>query len=89
MWVPGKTCSLCSKHFTADDFERPLNMELNLKRELKKDSIGFCVYPTIHAKHEGEDDEPPSKRSRDKRMVRKILTRVRDIPCDFFLRFCF
>ena len=71
MWVPGKTSSLCSKHFTADDFERPLNMELNLKRELKKDSIGFCVYPTIHAKREGEDDEPPSKRSRDKRMVRK------------------
>ena len=26
MWVPGKTSSLCSKHFTADDFERPLNI---------------------------------------------------------------
>ena len=71
MWVPGKTSLLCSEHFTVDDFERPLNMELNLKRELKKDSIGFCVYPTKHAKREGEDDEPPSKRRRDKRMVRK------------------
>ena len=65
MWVLGKTSSLCSEHFTADDLERPLNVELNLKRELKKDSIGVCVYPTKHAKR-GEDDKPPSKRSRDK-----------------------
>ena len=70
MWVPGKSSSLCSDHFTADDFDRPLNMELNLKRDLKKDDIGVCVYPTKHAKREGEDDEPPSKKSRDKRMVR-------------------
>ena len=66
----GKSSSLCSDHFTADDFDRPLNMELNLKRDLKKDDIGVCVYPTKHAKREGEDDEPPSKKSRDKRMVR-------------------
>jgi len=45
MWVPGKTSSLYSEHFTVDDFERPLNMEVNLKHELKKDSIGVCVYP--------------------------------------------
>ena len=32
MWVPGKMSSLCSEHFTADDFERQLNVELNLKR---------------------------------------------------------
>ena len=50
MWVPGKTSSLCSKHFTVDDFERPLNMELNLKRELGKWKIlkfperrGYCL----------------------------------------------
>ena len=70
MWVPGKTSLLYSEHFTADDFERPLNMEVNLKHELKKDSTGVCVYPAKHAKREGEDDKPPSKRSIDKQMVR-------------------
>lgn len=70
MWVPGKTSSLYSEHFTADDLEMPLNMEVNLKYELKKDSIGVCDNPAKHAKREGEDDKPPSKRSRDKQMVR-------------------
>ena len=47
-----------------------MNSGLNLKRELKKDDIGVCVYPSKHAKRkEDEDQEPPSKRSREKRMV--------------------
>jgi len=56
----GKTSSLCSEHFTADNFQRPLNTEVNLKRDLKQDQIGVCVLPSIHAKRKG-DDEPPSK----------------------------
>ena len=48
--MPGKTSSLCSDHFAVDDFERLLSMEFNLKRDLKKDVIGVCVYPTKHAK---------------------------------------
>ena len=71
MWVPGKTSSLCSVHFAPDDFQRPLNKEVNLKRDLKKDEIGVCVFPSIHAKRKGEDDEPPSKKRREARMVRK------------------
>ena len=71
MWVPGKTSSLCSEHFAPDDFQRPLNKEVNLKRDLKKDEIGVCVFPSIHAKRKGEDDEPPSKKRREARMVRK------------------
>ena len=71
MWKPGKTSSLCSMHFNDEDFTRLMNSGLNLKRELKQDDIGFCVYPSKHAKRkEDEDQEPPSKRSRQKRMVR-------------------
>ena len=73
MWVPGKTSSLCSQHFKEEDFaSRPLNLSIKMKRELKSDDIGVCVYPTRHATREGEDHEPPSTRSREKRMVRNL-----------------
>ena len=68
--MPGKTSSLCSKHFAPDDFQRPLNTEVNLKRDLKKDEIGLCVFPSMHAKRK-EDDELPSTKRREARMVRK------------------
>ena len=32
-----------------DDFQRLLNTEVNLKRDLKQDEIGVCVFPSIHA----------------------------------------
>ena len=73
MWVPGKTSSLCSEHYASDDFQRPLNTEVNLKRDLKKDEIGVCVFPSIHAKWKGVDDEPPSKKRMEARMVRKYF----------------
>ena len=74
MWVPGKTSSLCSEHFASDDFQRPLNTEVNLQRDLKKDEIGVCVFPSIHAKRKGEDDEPPSKKRMEARLnVRKYF----------------
>ena len=38
-----------------------------MKRSLKSDGIGVCVFPSIHAKAQEETEEPPSKR--DKRMV--------------------
>ena len=63
MWVLGKKASsLCSKHFAPDDFVKPLNTEVKIKLDLKKDEIGVCVFPSIHAKQEGEKDEPPGKR---------------------------
>ena len=46
----GKTSSLCSEHFAPDDFQRPLNTGVNLKRDLKQGEIGVCVFPSIHAK---------------------------------------
>ena len=69
--MPGKTSSLCCEHFAPDDFVRPLNTEVKLKLDLKKDEIGVCVFPSIHAKREGEKDEPPAKKRREQRMVRK------------------
>ena len=73
MWVPGKTSSLCSLHFKEEDFIRPLNPSLKMKRDLKRDDIGVCVYPARYIKWKAKDHEPPSKRSREKRMVRNQL----------------
>ena len=68
-WVPGKTSSLCSLHFKEEDFIRPFNAAgVQLKSKLK-DDIGVCVFPTVNAKREREDHEPPSKTSREQRIV--------------------
>ena len=65
-----KTSSSCSMHFNDEDFTRLMNSGLNLKRELKQDDMGVCVYSSKHAmQKEDEDQEPPSKRSREKRMI--------------------
>ena len=65
-----KISSLCLLHFKEEDFMRPFNAAgVQLKSELKKDDIWVCVFPTVHTKHEGEDDEQPSKTSREQEMV--------------------
>ena len=46
-WVPGKTSSLCSVHFKEEDFQ--FRLDSKMKRSLKSDEIGICVYPSIHA----------------------------------------
>ncbi|CAH3185337.1 unnamed protein product [Porites evermanni] len=71
MWVPGKTSSLCCKHFAQDDFQRPLNTEVNLKRDFKKDEIGVCVFPSMHPKRK-EDDELPSTKRREAQMAQTV-----------------
>ena len=87
MWVPGKTSSLCCKHFAPDDFQRPLNTEVNLKRDFKKDEIGVCVFPSMHPKRK-EDDELPSTKRREAQMVRKYShTCSRHFMWFFFLWF--
>ena len=60
MWVLGKTSSLCCEHFAPDDFQRQLNTEVNLKRDLKQDEIGVCVFPSIHATRKGDPSWMPS-----------------------------
>ena len=45
-WTPGKTSSICSVHFKHEDFTRPFNS--NLKRALREDEFGVCLWPTIH-----------------------------------------
>ena len=66
-WKPGKTSSLCSIHFKEEDFQ--FRLDSKMKRSLKSDEVGICVYPSIHAGTEVE--EPPSKRER--RMVSFIV----------------
>ena len=39
---------VCSMHFNDEDFTRLMNSGLKLKRELKQDDIGVCVYPSKH-----------------------------------------
>ena len=64
-WKPGRTSSLCSIHFKEDDFQH--RMDSKMKRSLKSDEIGICVYPSIHA---GEKDPEDIPTKRGKRMVR-------------------
>ena len=60
-WTPGTTASLCSKHFTADDYERRFvlvpEVGKPLASRLKTDEFGVCVWPTI-------DDTPPKSKKR-------------------------
>ena len=44
--------SLHSEYFKEEDIIRPINLEVKTKRELRKDEISCCVYPTKHAKEE-------------------------------------
>lgn len=67
-WEPGKTSSLCSIHFKEEDFQ--FRLDSKMKRSLKSDEVGICVYPSIHAGTEVVE-EPPSKRER--RMVSYIV----------------
>ena len=58
--MPGKTSSLCSMHFTEDDFTRPLNLGVvKKKKELKRDEVGVCVFPSKHISRENCDEEVP------------------------------
>ena len=79
-WVPGKT-SLWSVHFTEDDFTRPPNLGIvKMKRELKRDEVGVCVFPSRHISRENCDKEVPLKKSREQRMVKlSLLTCARDV----------
>ena len=60
-------------HFTEDDFARPPNLGIvKMKRELKRDEVGVCVFPSRHISRENCDEEVPSKKSREQRMVSQL-----------------
>jgi len=71
-WTPGKTSSICSMHFKHEDFTRPFNS--NLKRVLREDEFGVCVWPTIHVgKRASKNEHKSSPTKRQKRMASKLL----------------
>lgn len=85
-------------HFTEDDFTRPLNLGVvKMKRELKRDEVGVCVFPSRHISRENCDEEVPSKKSRGRRMVSHLACRFYSFItpvfltsfCHFFVRFYF
>ncbi|XP_073256636.1 uncharacterized protein [Porites lutea] len=78
-WTPGKTSSICSVHFKPEDFTRPF--QSNLKRLLKEDEFGVCVWPTIHVGKRGsENDHQGSPTKRQKRMnVRSAKERMSNL----------
>ena len=83
-WEPSKTSVVCSKHFNQEeDFtrlftgaegsegsEEGLEEGDIMERSLKRDRLGFTVFPTIHTvgKDKPNTAKPPSDRER--RMVR-------------------
>ncbi|XP_074610561.1 uncharacterized protein LOC141864627 isoform X2 [Acropora palmata] len=78
-WTPGKTSSICSMHFKHEDFTRPFNS--NLKRVLREDEFGVCVWPTIHVgKRASKNEHKSSPTKRQKRMhVRSAKERIRNL----------
>ena len=56
-WEPGKTSSLCSIHFKGGDFQ--FRLDSKMKRSLKSDEVGICVYPHVST-HFLADRFPPS-----------------------------
>ena len=71
-WTVGKTSSICSVHFKPEDFTRPF--QSNLKRLLREDEFGVCVWPTIHVgKRATENEHQGSPTKRQKRMASNFL----------------
>ena len=71
-WTPGKTSSICSVHFKHEDFTRPFNS--NLKRVLREDEFGVCVWPAIHVgKRASKNEHKGSPTKRQKRIASKLL----------------
>jgi hypothetical protein len=53
VFTPSKSSTICSAHFTPDDYERRFFSLPGLAKpnyqKLKTDEVGICVFPTIHA----------------------------------------
>lgn len=76
VFEPSKTSTLCSAHFTPEDFERrfailPGQTKPNYQK-LKSDDLGVCVYPSIHAVAVKSSSELVVQSARDRRMVSKF-----------------
>ena len=70
-WEPTKYSSVCSKHFTDEDFTvrfSELTKE-SLQRRLRRDEVGVCVFPTIHAPCVSNETKS-AESQRSKRKVR-------------------
>jgi hypothetical protein len=65
--------TLCSIHFLPEDYERRFSSLPNQTKpnhpRLKRDDLGICVYPSIHAVPTKHASEPDTQSPRDRRMV--------------------
>ena len=62
-WEPAKYSAVCSKHFLDEDYSVMFSglTKVDFQRRLRKDDIGICVFPTIHAGEVGEGASQASK----------------------------
>ena len=71
-WEPTKNSAICSKHFSAEDFQRRFSIlpgqEKGSFLRLKTDEFGINVFPKIQAVAASDRTTPVSARSR--KMVR-------------------
>ena len=70
---------LATVHFKPEDFTRPFHS--NLKRALREDEFGVCIWPTVHAgKRAGENEHQGSPTKRQKRMASNLLLDLLLLP---------
>ena len=83
-WKPTKYSAICSKHFRNDDFTVMFSglTGQTLQRRLRKDGLGICVFPTIHAS--SVEDQKSSESERSKRKVRKFVISFISFETCFF-----
>ncbi|CAB4026779.1 PREDICTED: uncharacterized protein LOC107331715 isoform X3 [Paramuricea clavata] len=78
VFEPSKASTLCSIHFLPEDYERRFSSLPNQTKpnhpRLKRDDLGICVYPSIHAVATKHASEPDTQSPRDRRMFIKAIT---------------
>ena len=74
-WEPTPSSSICSRHFTEDDYMRRFTFVDEVSKKpimprLKRDEIGVCVVPSVHA--EAVSKKPVETESAKRRRERAV-----------------
>ena len=73
-WVPTRNSAVCSRHFTAESFEKRFSgfadLEMKCQKRLVRDEFGISAYPTIF--EVGSQSQAPESSAREARIVSTV-----------------